>query len=65
MAAIWQIQSWNWQMNLTVSLRMCLTKVNTPKSPSLIARLLSWKDTLDHRGKSFSFTQTILDDNTR
>ena len=33
MAAVWQSQSWNRQRNLTVSLRMCSTKVNTTKSP--------------------------------
>ena len=31
----------NRQRNLTVSLRMCSTKANIPKSPSLIVRLLS------------------------
>ena len=41
MAVAWQSQSWNRQRNLTVSLRMCSTKANIPKSPSLIVRLLS------------------------
>ena len=43
MAAAWQSQSWNRLRNLTVSLRMCSTKANIPKSPSLIVRLISWR----------------------
>ena len=43
MAAVWQSQSWNRQMNLTISLRMCSTKVNTPKSLSPITQLLLWR----------------------
>ena len=39
----WQSQSWKRQKNLTVSLRMCSTKVNTSKSFFLIARHLLWK----------------------
>ena len=38
MAAAWQSLSWDRQRNLTVSLRMCSTKANIPKSPSLIVR---------------------------
>ena len=40
MVAIWQSRNWDRQINLTVSLRMCSTKVNTPKRPSPIARLV-------------------------
>ena len=44
MAAVGQSQSWNRQMNLTASLRMCSTKVNTPKSLSLISSVLFMED---------------------